>query len=544
MNSNASRFLGLLLETLRREYVLLGALLIGTGLRLYQLPGQILFGDEWHAIFAANRAGYFQILSHFGVSDYSIPIALYFKLAINSIGLGEYVIRTPFFLAGTLSVLIFPLLVRGLVGRFTSNLFAWLLALSPPLIFYTRFARPYAIAVCFGFIAVVLFFRWWIEPNPRYAIQYVICALISAYSLLVTLPFVLGPFIFFTAFSIGKARDQPSNATKRLTCLGLLTLLSLLLFFALPLYGDLGAISDKAVHHRIHLSVLADAFRILMGVASPLLVIPMFILVVMGLIRVYGKSRSFAAYLFVLALIQTVAILIVRPLGATSPHILSRYLLIALPPLLVFVAAGAEAIPRLFHGPFKTWMRTALPVGLCLALFLGSPVMAIMQRPNNAVTLTMLLYALEGRDYGWMLKGIPRFYETLAVHPPASLTIVEAPFIWQADHLLLYQKIHRQRTLLGLTEELCGKKAETRISMAPRLKDLPSVVNLKHVDRLLDSGVDFVIFHKDLQNEINVPLKAYASQPHITECVEQYRMRLGKPVFEDEDIIVFKLPEG
>ena len=536
--------LGTVAQMLRREWILLGAVIFGAVLRLYQLPGQLLFGDEWHAIFTAINSDYSQIVSNFGLSDRSIPITLYYKFAMNSVGLEEWVIRAPFFLSGTLTILVLPLLVRSLVGRFTSNLFAWLLALSPPLIFYSRFARSYSISLFCGFVAVIVFFRWWMAPNWRPAILYVILAAASAYLLLVTLPFVLGPFLFFLALSLHRPWAQLSHSIKRLTGLGILTLLPLLLLLAPPLYFSFEAISNKAGHSMVQFSAMAEAFKILTGQESLLLIAITVILAITGLTRVYRKSPSFMAYLFALSLIQAVTILILRPIGVNAPHILARYMLMALPAMLIFAAAGVEAILAIFHCPIKKWVRIALPVGLCMALFLGGPILTIGYRPNNATSLMMLVHALKGKNYHSILKRVPEFYRRIAVHPPASLTIVEAPFIWQANHLPLFQEIHRQRILMGLTNGLCGKKGKEAILTSKHITNLSSIVDLNSIDGLLDEGVNFVVFHKWLQNEIRDTLSAYSSQQDMSNCIERYRTRFGAPIFEDEDIIVFEISGG
>jgi len=532
------------IEMLQREYMLLFAVIFAAGLRLYQLPGQILFGDEWHAIFAATHLSYSQILSSFGISDHSIPIALYYKLALDSVGLEECIIRIPFAFAGTLTVLALPLLVRRFVGRFTSNLFAWLLALSPPLIFYSRFARPYSISLLCGFVAVIMFFRWWTAaPNWRPALLYAIFASASAYFLLVTLPFVLGPFLFFLALSLRSSWPQLSHSIKRLACLGFFTLLSISLLLGPPLYCDFEAISNKASHSVIQASVLTDAFRILTGMESPILVIMICILAITGLIKMYRQEQPLAIYLLTLSLIQPVILLILRPIGANAPHILARYLLLALPALLIFAAAGVEAISTVFHGQLRKWVGTALPVGLCIAFFLGGPITSTSYRPNNATSLIMLIHALKGKGYQQVLKRVPKFYKTIAALPPASLTIAESPFNWPADHLPLYQEIHRQNIVMGLTSNLCGQKGTIERSMLRHAASFKTIVDLKNIRALLKEGINFVVFHKHLGNEIRGHLPDYIPQD-ISSCVEKYRAWFGMPVFEDEDIIVFEVTRG
>lgn len=151
---------------LRREYVIIGAVLFGAILRTYQIGNQILIGDEWHAVNSAlYSGGYLDILSTFGGGGHSIPEALYYKFLIDTVGLSEISIHIPFLFAGILIIIVIPLLVSEIIGKYTANLLAWLLALSPFLIFYSRFARPYGIVVLLGFSAVVLFYKWWTTGN-------------------------------------------------------------------------------------------------------------------------------------------------------------------------------------------------------------------------------------------------------------------------------------------------------------------------------------------------------------------------------------------
>ena len=88
MNPSAS-FRRFLSEPLRGNLTLLGAVLVGAALRAYQLPGQILVDDEWHALHKAIHSSYAEILTSFGAADHAIPITLYYKLATDTVGLSE-----------------------------------------------------------------------------------------------------------------------------------------------------------------------------------------------------------------------------------------------------------------------------------------------------------------------------------------------------------------------------------------------------------------------------------------------------------------------
>ncbi|MBW1781805.1 MAG: hypothetical protein JRL30_13825 [Deltaproteobacteria bacterium] len=439
--------------------------------------------------------------------------------------------------------MILPLIVRSLVGRYASNLFAWLLALSPPLIFYSRFARPYSIALLCGFIGIIMFYKWWTAPNWRSALLYVIFASASGYFLLVALPFVFGPFLFFMALSLGTPRIQLFHSIKRLTCLGFLTLFPLLLLLGPPLYSDFAAISNKAGRSMVHLFPLGDSFRILTGQEPFIFIAITIVLAISGMISLCRKSQPFGVYLIALSLIHLVTILILKPIGADAPHILARYMLMVLPGLLIFVASGVEAVSGVFYGPTKKWIRILLPVGLCTLFFLRGPIPALMYQPNDATSLVMLIRTLKGESYHSILKRVPDFYKKIAIYPPSSLTIAETPFNWQGDHLPLYQKTHRQHILMGLWDRVCGETIKNQISMVAEVANLNTIVDLSDIDLLFDKGVDFVVFHKSLEKEVRIPLPGFHPQD-LSKCIDQYRTRFGSPFFENEDIIVFEISGG
>jgi predicted membrane-bound mannosyltransferase len=76
---------------------------------------------------------------------------------LEAAGLTELRIRLPQLILGTLSVVLFPWIVRPLLSKRSTLLFAALLTLSPLLIFYSRLARPYMIVVFLSFICIFSF---------------------------------------------------------------------------------------------------------------------------------------------------------------------------------------------------------------------------------------------------------------------------------------------------------------------------------------------------------------------------------------------------
>ena len=126
-------------------WLLLMAACGGAFLRFFQLGEQYITGDEWHALHAAMNSSYWTIASSFGIADHSIPVALYFKWMLENITLTQMTIQLPFVLTGVASIVVVPILIRHYIGISVTNIVALLLAFSPILIIFSRFARPYTI---------------------------------------------------------------------------------------------------------------------------------------------------------------------------------------------------------------------------------------------------------------------------------------------------------------------------------------------------------------------------------------------------------------
>ena len=145
----------------------------------------------------------------------------------------------------------------------------------------------------------------------------------------------------------------------------------------------------------------------------------------------------------------------------------------------------------------------------------------------------LLVHALSGKDYRGILKRIPDFYRRLSNEPRGSMVIVETPFSWQANHLLLYQEVHRQRVIMGVTEDHISTSDQ-----GFRLKTVGSVEDLQAL-RAMD--VDFLVFHKNLQDEVNIVLP---DDPSKYQSAKRFQTLLGNPIYEDCDILVFAVSKS
>ena len=124
---------------------LLFPFLAGATLRLRHLWDQPLLDDETAAVRAVLTMEPTALLSTFARQDFCRTTAAIARLLYEAgLPLSEWMFRLPGLLAGLATMILLPLTARRLHGnRLEAQIFAWLLAISPLLIVYSRIARSY-----------------------------------------------------------------------------------------------------------------------------------------------------------------------------------------------------------------------------------------------------------------------------------------------------------------------------------------------------------------------------------------------------------------
>lgn len=179
------------------------------------------------------------------MEDHGIPLTLLYKALADTVGLSELGMRLPVLAFGLAAVAIFPLLIRGPLGRRASGLFAGLLAIAPVHVYYSRYARAYSIALFLAFVGVVAFVRWWSGSGRRWAALYAAYAVLAPWWHLAFLPGVLAPLAVAAAEGLWRpvVAGRPSHPA--LLRLGSLVAAGLVLLLAAPTIADWQGIALK-----------------------------------------------------------------------------------------------------------------------------------------------------------------------------------------------------------------------------------------------------------------------------------------------------------
>lgn len=526
------------------ELPLVLAFLVGLFLRLYQIALQIPADDEWHALHAVMTGRVPDIATHLGAADYCIPMALAFRIIYLCCGLSEIILRFPSLFFGIVFLLVGPFLARAWLGRTAGTALSWLLAVSPLLVFYSRYARPYMISAVLCFIAAFAFLEWWKGLERYWGLIYLVCAILAPYFHLSTLPFVLAPLVFGFGELVLFGPPQPGG-WKKLTHLSMLVFAGLGLLIGPPLINDQTSWSEKVAHQEISLATLSGSAELFTGVSADWLIAGLLLLAFVGTILLIRRDRRLSFYLLVLLTSQIGANFLVGPVGSQVPIVFVRYSLACLPLILLFVAFSVSS--------FEDRVRQLVPIPIgASAIFLGAllltmgPLKQIYYYPNNWTNhgLFQYCYSPENRKFHYRFitkpEFVSKFYYDLSAQPPGSLMLLEAPwyYAWHINPYPHFQRLHRQKMMIGFIDD--PKRWDRAGEYPPGFSRMRfwSFVHLSQHKEIAGRGVDYVVLHRDLSSE--VPNTAARIQVDMTRWIAEYRSVYGNPYFEDASIVVFK----
>ena len=317
-----------------------------------------------------------------------------------------------------------------------------------------------------------------------------------------------------------------------------IALAPIIIILAWPLINSLNAITGKTNHAIISFATIIGSFQILAGSRSDifsLISLGLFIIgVVWNLCR--PGNKKFTVYLIFLSLIQILFVIVARPLGADASHIFSRYIINIEPILLLFVASGI--------GYAMSKFKKAIPTALIAFLFFYGYYCIPLEllKYNNSEQIFLLGQLAYGKDFEKdifqkVIKSRPDFYSRLNSYAPGTVSVVEVPYHPDGYYIYAYQLLHHQKVTMGFVNGLCSGDRWGEVPVSTNNTAFSNFVHLANLKELSDRKVDFVVFHKNLHNEVSVVLEH--RHLDLSKCIEQYQEWFGNPYFEDDMITVF-----
>lgn len=178
---------------------LLGALVVGSVLRLFRLGSESFWIDETYSVVVASESTVRAILFVLPQIDPHPP--LYYLLlrgwyVLGTAGTSEFAMRLPSVVFGVAAIPLLYLLASDLFDRWTAGTAALFFAVAPFQIWYAQEVRMYTLLVLLGVAAWLLLRRLSREPSRRLTVGYVATAALLGYTHVFGLFAVLAQCLF------------------------------------------------------------------------------------------------------------------------------------------------------------------------------------------------------------------------------------------------------------------------------------------------------------------------------------------------------------
>ncbi len=570
------------------------AVVVGVVLRLYMITEQILLDDEWHGLNYTFDNTFFYIFTHFvGAGATCVPMNLYQLFLLKTVGWSELLLKAPSLAAGILGPVVFPVIVKKILNRRATVIFIFLLAISPFLIFYSRFCRAYSMVAFFAFICILSLYLWAAGEGRKYGIIFVISGVLAVYFHLFAIVAVVAPLGFVFAVKLlhkpgrcdGRINVVPGLVSFISAGTGILVLLTVLLLPAfLQSRSMVPARSD-----RIDMETLMGLASMLSGTANGYMIVLFFGMLVFGLVRLLRQKPLLAGIFVSTAVLYFAALVISCPDSIHSPIVISRYVIPLFPISFLLVAFGAETVFEYFQGAAAIKCRgygglsNLMAAVFLILLFFVGPLSQIYAGPNNFTNHSAFQESYEPLSWqqsytsdiapGFVMqqKDLSGFYHWL-LKQPRGTAVVEYPMD-MTDHnnlLYYYQHFHKKRVLAGyitnpdiqgygvpegesaavfdaasIDYPMTGVRDKDRL----KFKNMIDVMNIEALER---SGADYIVLHKKVRAVAVVPVSETNRAPVYLSSVDlvympviyldrMYRGIFGLPVFEDQQLTVFQI---
>ncbi len=338
-------------------------LLLAFALRVAGLGAQELRGDEAFGYFFQQRS-YAAILDETIALAEPHPVASYFvaKAWGEVAGSSEYALRFTAALWSTLAVALLVRLARRLALDVRVELLgALLMALSPYALWHAQDARMYSMSLALNSAVIWLA----LEALARRRWQWVTAYLVAAWLAMMTHYFSAFVLLGLTLFVVGRAlfHAPARRAVADWLMWNLLLAVGVLpwLNAAGSILGDYGGNGDSPGF----VQMAARALAVLgVGESVPLAQRPWWALVgllllVAGSVRLWLAGSSGRRALWLLLCVGPLPVLMTWASALNRPIFNERYLVAALPAVLLLMAATVQPLPEPSYSARAPWLRPA-----------------------------------------------------------------------------------------------------------------------------------------------------------------------------------------
>ena len=459
----------------------LACLALASWLCLRGLSGVFLIGDEFHSLRSVDL-GFAELARTYDRYGSGLALPVLQKIAASLGGHGLIAYRLPAIVGALATRLVLAPRARRIFGTPSALLASAALASSAIHVFYSRYARGYALAAFLALVFVLSLLATLEHARRRW-----LAGVVLAGGLLPAVHLSTGPFLLATGLAaLWCARREPCLRALAAALAGG-ALLALLLH--VPAWAQLRAFLDLKLLEGTPTPFGAlDVSTALAGSrAAGWVVLVALPLAAIALVRRQGERAT-----LVLAgpLGLVAGLFVTQPPGLVPAY--ARYLFVAWPLCLALLAWGWVELVRLLPLPRRAADPAAFVLGLALlaGAWLAGPLGRAHVPDGRFANSNLALHALPAFDAPW--SGASRFYGMLA-KLDEGVRIAEFPALRTRD-LMLYRNHwlrHRHDVLLAHLGDA---------ELAPIVGG--PYADLRDLDELAREEIDLVIVHHDVDAEL------------------------------------------
>jgi hypothetical protein len=522
--------------------------LVGVCLRAHGIGAQLVFADEIHALTVLPGHGYGYLFSHFSLTDTCIPLTLYYRALMDTVGLNELLMRLPSLISGCATILLVAVFAWRRCGPLGSWLASGMLAFSPYHVYLSREARPYPIVIFLMMVAVMAVFEWDETSSTRALLLAGAAAFLALYFHLLAFPMVsaLGAFVLWKGL---RGSRQARIAVLRAGAL----FASLCALFFLPAAPSLlETMAARASRGSQGLPTFQNGIYLFLTVHHSDWAWET-ALAGAGLYWLRAKRSEVSLLVFLIAF-QVVLVLILNPQSSEIPWVWARYVAFALPLWIVLIAAGLAGILNRIRFPH---IPELIALTMLAGLFFYDAGLYGFDRNRNYLVHPMVM-AHELDDPGILSTlPIPAFYRQLAREPGAG-GILEMPLNMGFPLYDLEQRVHKRPLYsagvgTGMWQRSFDHVDGFRFARMLSISDLTES----------DLPIEYIVVHKAVGNENSRIYRRLAQIPTTARLLAGFGRTLtpetsdqlfgdgaelrqwaartwGRPVYEDADIVVYR----
>lgn len=552
------------------------AFFLGSFLRLYGIEKQVPLDDEWHGLFAAAVNSYSYLASHLFYSGISIPYTLYQKFVLSTVGWNEITIRAPSITAGILSLLICPWYVNRIFGKNIALIFSFLLAFSPLLIFYSRYARSYSVVMLLLFVAFFSFHRWVTTGNHKERNVFIMTSVLSVYFHLFAMIPILGMFLYTSFLSRKNSAIHVSG--KNLILVGCACLAFTISLYLPALMNSTQSFLFKRVNiDHPDLQSFFGVVSLLLGTSNKSAMTGIIAFLFLGQTVLFKQDKLMAGLFIAILASITAAIITASPPSMQVSLQIARYGIVLFAFSYILMAIGIDSSLRFLKqkyfskGHEHLWLiDNMLPAAVILLIILTGPLLHIYRAVNNftnhgayqesydPLPSNQPYISQAAPSYHLIKENMPVFYKTLS-NEKQDFTVLEYPMLIgdYFNFYYYYQRLHQKDVMVGYHPGLTLSVPPATDIIAygnfpidfiiNNIRDksklgFKTIVNMLDINTIKSTNIRYIMIHKNLLQEgFNLESLKLKSIPNF---IAVYRSVFGIPIYEDNWVTVFDVKKG